>query len=121
MTTKWSKGNWIIGISLLVLALVWWKNGENENSDLNYYKVAIELLEQQNDSLVNDNLLLDEKMKKIQLKADSLYQLVTIKSEAIKSLKKVKDEKVKAIDGYSTNKLFQFFTGINTDSSSVGR
>jgi len=108
---------WIVGIALLVLVLVWWKKDKNRN--INQYKVAVELLQQQNDSLANDNRLLDEKMKQIQWRTDSLQQLVATKSDVIKNLKKAKDEKIKAINTYSNHKLYSFFAELDTDSTAV--
>ena len=115
----WSKGSWVIGIALLVLALVWWSKNDSETVDLKPYKLAIEQLKQQNDSLKKDNRLLDDKIIKNQLEADSLQELVAIKIIRIEKLKKVKNEKIKLIDTYSNDELLQFFAGVSSDSSAV--
>ena len=118
---KWSNAVGLISTTLLILALVWWQKGDNSSTDLNQYKAIIEQLKAQNDSLKNDNRLLDEKIKKSQLEADSLQQLVAVKIIRIRKLKNIRNEKIKTIDAFSNDKLYQFFAGINTDSSAVER
>ncbi|MCC6600857.1 MAG: hypothetical protein IT223_09315, partial [Crocinitomicaceae bacterium] len=55
-------------------------------------------LEAQNDSLRQDNLVLDQKYKALELKADSIQQKLSTTKQTIVQLKNKQHEKINAID-----------------------
>ncbi len=75
-------------------------------------------LEAQNDSLRQNNLVMDEKYKALELKADSIQQKLSTTKQTIVQLKNKQHEKINAIDGLTNDGLFGFFSKFNTESTS---
>lgn len=75
-------------------------------------------LEAQNDSLRQNNLVLDEKYKALELKADSIQQKLSTTKQTIVQLKNKQHEKINAIDALTNDGLFGFFSKFNTKSTS---
>lgn len=76
-------------------------------------------LEAQNDSLRQNNLMLDEKHYTLELKADSIQEKLTTTKQTIVQLKNKQHEKVNAIDALTNDELFGFFSKFNTESTST--
>ncbi|MGE0638501.1 MAG: hypothetical protein AB7P01_18820 [Bacteroidia bacterium] len=72
-------------------------------------------LEAQNDSLRQNNKLLDNKYQVLELKADSLQETLTSTKQTIIQLKNKQHEKVNAIDTLTNDELFGFFSKFNTE------
>lgn len=103
-------------LCLLVLAYCCWF-GQSENTDHRNNKEQIKSLQQQNDSLINNNEQLDNQVVRLKFDTDSLMKLVSIDRQKISELKKNENEKIIAIDNFDNNELFDFFSGIKTDST----
>lgn len=76
-----------------------------------------ERLEAENDSLRQNNKVLDEKYLSFQIRADSLKERMSGIQQTILQLKNKQHEKVSAIDSLSNDELFGFFSKFNTESS----
>ncbi|HSH67800.1 MAG TPA: hypothetical protein VLB84_18810 [Bacteroidia bacterium] len=74
-------------------------------------------LEAENDSLRQNNKLLDEKYMAFQLRADSLKEKMSSIQQTILQLKNKQHEKINAIDSLSNDELFGFFSKFNSESS----
>ena len=74
-------------------------------------------LEAQNDSLRQNNKLLDEKYMAFQLRADSLKEKMSGIQQTILQLKNKQHEKVNAIDSLFNDELFGFFSKFNPEGS----
>jgi hypothetical protein len=117
----------LIAIVILALVGMCWLYVNYKEEDTSIYTHEIEVLKAQNDSLSAQNESLEATIEMLVIVSDSLQQLVEIKRVVIKDLKKTKYEKIKAIDDYSNDKLYRFFTELvpinretNTDSTSTG-
>ncbi len=104
-------------LCLLVLAYFFWFGQSGRNSDHGNNKEQIKSLQQQNDSLRKNNVQLDKQVVRLKIDTDSLMKLVRIDQQKISELKKNENEKIIAIDNFDNNELFDFFSGIKTDST----
>lgn len=119
MLTKMNKCKtiWIATLIMICLSGVWlYVNCKKQDISIN--SDEMEVLKAQNDTLFMQNKSLDESIKSLGIQTENLKSLVDLKEIEITNLKKVKHEKITAINNYSNDKLFLFFAGINTDSSS---
>jgi cell division protein FtsB len=99
-----------------VLAYYYWFE-PSKNSDYGNNKGQIEKLQIQNDSLRKNNQQLDGQLTLLKSETDSLIILVNTDRKKINELKKNENEKLIAIDNFDNNELFDFFSGIKTDST----
>lgn len=67
-------------------------------------------LEAENDSLRQNNKVLDKKYETLELKADSLRKTLSSTKQTIVQLKNKQHEKVNAIDALTNDELFGFFS-----------
>lgn len=74
-------------------------------------------LETENDSLKQNNKILDVKYENLQTKADSLQDKLSSTKQTIVQLKNKQHEKVNAIDALTNDELFGFFSKFNTEST----
>jgi hypothetical protein len=74
-------------------------------------------LETENDSLMQNSIMLDEKYEGLKLRADSIQQKVSKINQTIVQLKNKQHEKVNAIDSLDSNELYGFFSKFNTEST----
>ncbi|WP_298546120.1 hypothetical protein [uncultured Aquimarina sp.] len=77
-------------------------------------KIEIEELKRENVTLIQTNELLDSKVELLESMADSLTVLINVDSQVIKKLKERKDEKVSAIDDFTDDELYQYFSRFST-------
>jgi hypothetical protein len=76
-------------------------------------------LEAQNDSLRQNNKILDENYAGLKERADSLQHRITKINQTIVQLKNKQHEKVNAIDALTNDELFGFFSKFNTESNNT--
>lgn len=74
-------------------------------------------LEKQNDSLRQNNLVLDGNYHALELKADSLQEKLSKTKQTIIQLKNKQHEKINSIDALNNDELFGFFSKFNTEGS----
>lgn len=80
------------------------------------YTVINQRLQAENDSLKQNNKILDEKYTGLKERADSLQQRVSIINKTITQLKQQQHEKINAIDTLTNGELYSFFSNFNTNS-----
>lgn len=102
----------IIGV---VIALFWIIPTEDSVID-QIQKIEIEELKRENISLQQTNDLLDSKIEILETITDSLTALIDTDQLVIDKLKRKKDEKVNAIDDFTDDELYQYFTGFDTQN-----
>ncbi len=73
----------------------------------------------QNDSLKQQNKMLDEKYLTLKIKTDSLQQKLSTTRQTIVQLKNKQHEKIIAINTLSNDELFGFFSKFDTESSNT--
>lgn len=71
----------------------------------------------ENDSLKQNNKMLDKKYESLRVKADSLQEKLSSTKQTIVQLKNKQHEKVNAIDALTNDELFGFFSKFNTEST----
>ncbi|MBI2775637.1 hypothetical protein HYX58_06530 [Candidatus Dependentiae bacterium] len=76
-------------------------------------------LEAKNDSIKKSNLVLDEKYRSLQLKADSLQEKLSSIKQTVVQLKNKQHEKIIAIDSLNSHELFGFFSKFNAESNNT--
>ncbi len=94
-------------------------SNQNKEQEILEYTNTIDRLQVINDSLKIKNKLLDISLQKLTVKADSLQALMQQKRNTIKQLKQIRYEKINAIKHYNNDKLYQFFSNINTNSTTA--
>ncbi|MBI3520611.1 MAG: hypothetical protein HY062_14830 [Bacteroidetes bacterium] len=80
------------------------------------YTVINQQLQAENDSLKQNNKVLDEKYTGLKERADSLQQRVSVINKAIVQLKQQQYEKINAIDNLTNGELYSFFSNFNTEN-----
>ncbi len=109
----------IINIAILVLFAFsfWWiRNTESvEKIDFRDSSQVLQL-EVNNDSLQCVIEGLEVKLKESKAKEDSLLTYINNSKRNLNRLKKKKHEEVLLIDAYNDDELFEFFSGIDTES-----
>lgn len=80
------------------------------------YTAVNKRLEVENDSLRQNNKILDEKYTRLKLRADSLQQKVLQINQTIVQLKNKQHEKVNAIDTLTNDELYSFFAEFEAES-----
>jgi|GEM_PF-1185460 DnaJ-domain-containing protein 1 len=97
---------------------------ENKEKTLRVYKEELMLLKAQNDTLLWKNKKLDKRHEGLKIKQDSLKALLVSKTKRINELKQLKYEKINAIEHYTNDELYLFFSKLaprgrefNTDST----
>jgi uncharacterized protein YlxW (UPF0749 family) len=78
-------------------------------------------LQHENDSLQMENNRLELQANKLKQRADSLEKLVAANQIKVEQLEQYKYERLKAIDGFSSNELFRFFSGFDTCRTAKGQ
>ncbi len=74
-------------------------------------------LKTENDSLRENNKVMDEKYLSFQMRADSLQERMSGIQQTILQLKTKQHEKINAIDSLTNDELFGFFSKFNTEST----
>ncbi|WP_271769189.1 hypothetical protein [Aquimarina algiphila] len=77
-------------------------------------KIEIEELKRENMTLIQTNELLDSKVEILESMTDSLTSLIDVDSQVIEKLKQKKDEKVNAINDFTDDELYQYFSRLST-------
>ncbi|WP_025663279.1 hypothetical protein [Aquimarina megaterium] len=77
-------------------------------------KIEIEELKRENIVLKENNDLLDKEIAEMELMTDSLIALVIKDQQVIEKLIVRKNEKVSAIDDFTDDELYQYFTRFST-------
>jgi hypothetical protein len=103
-----------------VLAGAWFFY-KNQDEKVREYKEELEGLKAQNDTLLWKNKQLDKSNEGLMVKQDSLKKLLTGQAQKMNELKQMKYEKIKAIEHYTNDELFLFFSRINPDSTRAER
>lgn len=98
-----------------------WFFYENQDEKVREYKDELEGLKAQNDTLLWKNKQLDKSNEGLMVKQDSLTKLLTGQAQKMNELKQMKYEKIKAIEHYTNDELFLFFSKIDTDSTRAKR
>ena len=106
----------IVTLCLLVLAYYCWYE-PSKNFDYENNSKQLKELQLQNDSLRKNNQQLDGQLTLLKFETDSLMILVNTDIQKINELKKNENEKINAINNFNNNELFDFFSGIKTDST----
>ncbi|WP_027395141.1 hypothetical protein [Aquimarina latercula] len=106
----------LIAIVGVVVALFFIIPAEDDVID-QIQKIEIEELKRENMTLIQTNELLDSKLELLESMADSLTVLINEDSQVIEKLKERKDEKVSAIDDFTDDELYQYFSRFDTKSN----
>lgn len=79
----------------------------------------IKKLNQENDSLEMLNINLELKYEKLTIKIDSFAQLIDSSKTKTIYIKQKSNEKIRAINSYSNNDLYKFFSNFNPDTNII--
>lgn len=99
----------LIAIIGIVIGLFWIIPAEDTVID-QIQKIEIEELKRENSTLIQTNELLDSKVVVLETITDSLTVLIDTDQQEIEKLKQKKDEKVSAIDDFTDDQLYQYFS-----------
>ncbi|WP_299186660.1 hypothetical protein [uncultured Aquimarina sp.] len=103
----------LVAIIGIVVALFFIIPAEDDVID-QIQKIEIQELKRENKTLIQTNDLLDDKVEILELMADSLTVLINADSQEIEKLKERKDERVTAIDDFTDDELYQYFSRFST-------
>lgn len=74
-------------------------------------------LEAANDSLKENNKILDANYAELKERADSFQHRISVVNQTIIQLKQQQHEKINSIDTLNNDELFSFFSNFNTESN----
>jgi len=98
----------IIAISIIAYNLLQLFDISEDSAE--YYKK----LHKTNDSLIQLNIEIDSKYRILELKSDSVKNIITASKERIIYIKQKQDEEIKTISGFNGNQLYEYFSGLKT-------
>jgi len=119
---KRKKSDYIV-IILVVVLFAWTvqqscENAKESRLSERYLQDEIELLQNKNDSLLNDAIEKEQKIDKFKDETDSLLTEADTKKKNFEIIYIARDEKIRTIDNMDGNELYEFFAGFNTGSTS---
>ena len=111
----------VIIIAIVLFAILLYRGCEDRRESQQierYLQDEIELLQNKNDSLLNDAIDKEQKIEKFKDETDSLIAEADTKKENFEIIYIARDEKIRTIDNMDGNELYKFFAEFNTGSTS---